>query len=137
MQTQRNTWKPWQGHVVWERSFCGSLHPQEDDALFIVCAVKVISVDYRLEWALLWHPRDSVPTPSRPCGHQLRVHTKPWGTEPGPWPSYPSSMAWDPLPQPLPVWYWMEQIYTNIGLFCFLLHQSIMGNRMQRLQMQK
>ena len=69
MQTQRNTWKPWQGHEVWKRSFCGSLHPQGDDALAIVRAVKVISVDYRLEWALLWHLRDL-----------SRLHQTPWAS---------------------------------------------------------
>ena len=80
-------------------------------------------------------PERFCPDSIRPHGHQLRVYTKPWGTEPGPWPPHPSPLAWDPFPQPLPEWYWTDQIYTNIRLLCFPLHQSITGNRIQRLQM--
>lgn len=35
-ETQRNTWKPWQGDEIWQRSFCALVHPQENDVLFIV-----------------------------------------------------------------------------------------------------
>lgn len=63
MRTQRNTWKSWQGDELWQRSFRVPAHPQENDVLFIVPVVKVISIDSRMEWALFLNWRKSVLTP--------------------------------------------------------------------------
>ena len=67
-------------------------------------------------------PERSLPTPSDPVGISWEFIQNPGAPSLDLGPLTSAPMAWDPFPQPLPEWYWMDQIYTNIGLFCLPLH---------------
>lgn len=125
MKTQRNTWKPWQGDEIWQRSFRVPVHPQENDVWLIVCVVKVILIDYRLEWHCPCTGENlsslhQTAWTSAESQHEFLGHWA-WPTASSPQPPWPEAS----LCQPLPKWYWRNQIYTNIWLFSLLLRKSI------------
>lgn len=119
-ETQRNTWKPWQGDEIWQRSFRVPVHPQENDVLFIVPVVKVISIDYRLDWHRS-RTGENLPDSIRLPGHQLRAEPKVWDTEPG-----HQHSPWAPASAPSNV-VWEGPMHTDIPVFSPLLHKSIAG----------